>query len=85
VTTPRSSPDADFAAHSETTYVCVHFGSATAGVDRHALSFFVGSINFVKPHRGGHRNTFLRDALDLVIVHEAYIAGSDASGRPLAP
>jgi superfamily II DNA or RNA helicase len=35
---------------------------------------FVASIDFVKSDRGGHRNAFLRDAPDLIIVDEAHIA-----------
>jgi len=35
---------------------------------------FVASIDFVKSDRGGHRDAFLRDAPDLVIVDEAHIA-----------
>jgi superfamily II DNA or RNA helicase len=42
---------------------------------------FVASIDFVKSDRGGHRDAFLRDAPDLIIVDEAHIAarpgGSD--------
>jgi hypothetical protein len=35
---------------------------------------FVASIDFVKSDRGGHRDAFLRDAPDLIIVDEAHIA-----------
>jgi superfamily II DNA or RNA helicase len=34
----------------------------------------VASIDFVKSDRGGHRDAFLRDAPDLIIVDEAHIA-----------
>ena len=34
----------------------------------------VASIDFVKSDRGGHRDAFLRDAPDLVIIDEAHIA-----------
>jgi SNF2 family DNA or RNA helicase len=44
---------------------------------------FVASIDFVKSDRGGHRDAFLRDAPDLVIVDEAHIAARPrgADGR----
>jgi SNF2 family DNA or RNA helicase len=35
---------------------------------------FVASIDFVKSDRGGHRDAFLRDAPDLIVVDEAHIA-----------
>jgi superfamily II DNA or RNA helicase len=43
----------------------------------------VASIDFVKSDRGPHRNAFLRDAADLVIVDEAHIAARPrgAGGR----
>jgi superfamily II DNA or RNA helicase len=37
---------------------------------------FVASIDFVKSDRGGHRDAFLRDAPDLIIVDDAH--GADA-------
>jgi SNF2 family DNA or RNA helicase len=44
---------------------------------------FVASIDFVKSDRGGHRDAFLRDAPDLIIVDEAHIAArpGGADGR----
>jgi SNF2 family DNA or RNA helicase len=38
----------------------------------------VASIDFVKSERGSHRDAFLRDAPDLVIVDEAHIAARPA-------
>ena len=49
----------------------------------------VASIDFVKSDRGAHRDAFLRDAPELVIVDEAHIAarpaGAGASDRAPAP
>ncbi len=42
---------------------------------------FVASIDFVKSERGGHRDAFLRDAPDLIIVDEAHIAARPGGGE----
>jgi SNF2 family DNA or RNA helicase len=44
---------------------------------------FIASIDFVKSDRGGHRDAFLRDAPDLIVVDEAHIAARPrgADGR----